>query len=466
MHDSAETTAIDYAGAVAAHLQRASIETMPERTIARAKERLIDSVGNLLAGVNATGNAAARSVFLGYGGAPESTVVGTGASLPAPHAAMLNAMAMRSWDFEAVGAEAADASMVAAHISGTTVPVALAAAERAKSSGPAFLEALILGDDLISRLAVASGFHTASGGDNTGTVNVMGGAAIVGKLEGFTETQYRHALGHALNQMAGTVQNLFDKADSFKLPQAMGARNAIVAADLARAGFTGLHDALGSAFGFFKLFSPAPAPEKLVASLGEDYYGDMIIKPWSSCRAAHPSLNAVLRLREEHGLRPADIESVEIHVTPTTKRGFTGQDFSAAPGSEVDGMFSIPFNVAVGLIEGTVRPEHLSVEYMTSPAVRELLDRVTLVDSLPPAEYQTAEAVVVTRSGARLHHRVDGVLGDIHRSPLGRDEVLEKYFLNVAFGGRRTRAEAERILQFIDAIEQQESIADLAEMLS
>ncbi|GGH42377.1 MmgE/PrpD family protein [Microbacterium album] len=462
MVDRVAERAVDYAGAIAEHLEGTGLRDMPEAAIARAKQRLIDSLGNVLAGVHATGNAAARAAFAGYGGRPEATAAGVEERLPAPHAALLNAMAMRSYDFEAVGAEAADASMVAAHISGTTVPVALAAAERAGRDGTAFLEALILGEDLASRLAVASGFHTASGGDNTGTVNVMGGAAIVGRLEGFTQRQYRDALGHALNQMAGTVQNLFDKADSFKLPQSLAARNAIVAADLAKCGFGGLDDALGAAFGFFRLFSPAPRPEALLEGLGRSFYADMIIKPWASCRAAHPALDAVLRLRSGHGLTPDDIERVEIHVTPTTKRGFTGQRFADDPRSEVDGLFSIPYNVAVGLIEGTVRPEHLDVAYMARPDVRELLERVELVDSLPPDEYQTAEAVVLTRDGRRLHQRVEDPLGDIYRNPLSDAAVRDKFRRNIEFAGREERVGDE----LIAAVERVEDLDDLTPITS
>ncbi len=465
MTDAVTSTSTDYAGAIANHLVRAELGDIPAREIERAKLRLVDSIGNVLAGVDATGNAAARSVFLGYGGSAESTVVGAGAKVPAPHAALLNAMSMRSYDFEAVGAEAADSSMVAAHISGTTVAVGLAAAERRGATGKEMLEAIILGEDLASRLAVASGFNTASGGDNTGTVNVMGGAAIVGKLEGFDVRQYRDAFGHALNQMAGTVQSLFDKADSFKLPQSLGARNAVVAADLAKAGFTGLDDAIGAPFGFFRLFSPDPRPEQLLAGIGEQYFSDMIIKPWSSCRAAHPALDATLRLRGEHGLTVADVETVEVHVTPTTKRGFTAQPFSASPRSEVDGMFSIPFNVAVGLIEGTVRPEHLGVEYMTRPEVRDLLDRIVIIDSLPPHEYQTAEVVVVTTSGARHRQRVDGVLGDIYRRPLDEAAVLEKFHLNAEFGGRTDRATADRLVDVAMRIDELGRVDELIELL-
>ncbi|NLB47037.1 MAG: MmgE/PrpD family protein [Microbacteriaceae bacterium] len=466
MSQGAVHSRTDFAGAVATHLAEAKLADMPEATIDRAKQRLLDSVGNVLAGVDATGNQAARDVFLSYGDASDSTVFGTGARAAAPNAALLNSMAMRSYDFEAVGAESADSSMVAAHISGTTVPVALAVGERAATSGAHVLEALILGDDLASRLAVASGFHTASGGDNTGTVNVMGGAAIAGKIAGFTTAQYRHAFGHALNQMAGTVQSLFDKADSFKMPQSFGARNAIVAADLAQAGFTGLHDAINAPFGFFTLYSPNPEPEKLLHELGENYYGDMIIKPWASCRAAHPSLDATLRLRQAHGLTADDVAAIEVHVTPATKRGFTAQPFSEDPGSETDGLFSIPFNIAAGMIAGTVRPEHLSADYMRSAPVRELLGKITIHDTLPAQEYQTAEVVIVTHAGDRLHQRVEAVLGDIYRNRLTDEAVIEKYYLNVEFGGQKDRRQADEIRERIANLEQLDSIVELTSLLA
>lgn len=148
------------------------------------------------------------------------------------------------------------------------MPVALAMAERIGAGGRATLTALLLGDDLASRLAVASGFHAAAGGDNTGTVNAFGAVAICGKLMGFDVQQYCDGMGVALNQISGTVANLFDAVDSFKIPQANAARNGVFSAELAAAGFSGPDDALGGRFGFFDMYSPAPVPEKLFQELG------------------------------------------------------------------------------------------------------------------------------------------------------------------------------------------------------
>ncbi len=451
---------------VAEHLVATDFSAIPAVAISRAKTRLLDGIGTMAAGQRATGNDAFADLVVGWGGTPEARAFIRGARIPAHHAAMVNALMMRSYDFEPVGAEAGTESAKAAHISGTTIPVALAVGERLGASGRDMLTALLLGDDLASRLGVASGFHTASGGDNTGTVNALGAAALCGKLLGFGPEAYVDALGIALNQISGTVANLFDAAESFKLPQANSARTAIFSADLAARGFTGPRDAIGGRFGFFDLYSPSPAPEKLLEGLGEQFTADMIIKPWSSCRAAHPSLDAAVRLADDNDLDAAEITAIRVHVNPITRAGFTGQEFAPDRNPEISGMFSIRYNVAVGLVHRGLRPEHLRPAVMDSAPVRGLLDRISLVDSLPRTEYQTAEVEVDLRDGRTLHARTDAALGDIYRAPLADDAVREKFALNLAFGGTLDAAAGERIADLIEHLEELEDVTELAALLA
>ena len=163
----------------------------------------------------------------GWGGRPDATVLGDGRLIPAHHAAMLNAALMRSFDFEPVGAEGPGQRQVAAHLTGTTVPVALAVGEREGSTGREILTALLVGEDIAARLAFGSGFDVYSGQDNTGTVNGVGATVVACLLMGLDEERTRHALGLAVNQLAGTVASIFDHASAFKLPMAFAARNAI-----------------------------------------------------------------------------------------------------------------------------------------------------------------------------------------------------------------------------------------------
>ena len=241
---SLENSVENMTGTVARHVADTAFEAFDAGTVERAKIRIIDSLGNIAAGHRAQGNDAVLDLARRWGGAPESSVLVHGVRVPAHNAAMVNAVMMRSYDFEPIGAEYEDHTQSAAHISGTTVPVALAVAEQQRSSGRDLLTALIVGDDLTSRLAAASGFDVYSGQDNTGTVNGLGGTAVAAKLMGLDAVQVRNALGIAVNQLSGTVANIFDQTLAFKLPIAFAARNSIVSAELAQAGFAGPEDAI------------------------------------------------------------------------------------------------------------------------------------------------------------------------------------------------------------------------------
>ena len=448
------------------HVTDTAFEDFDDRTVQRAKIRLLDGLGNIAAGRRAEGSDAVAGLAARWGGAGEATVLTHGHRVPAPTAAWANAALMRSYDFEPIGAEGPDGRQVAAHITGSTVPTALAVAQRMRSTGRQLLTALILGDDVASRLAVASGFDVYSGQDNTGTVNGIGAAAVAGRLMELDAAQLGHAFGLALNQLGGTIANIFDMSLAFKLPMAFAARNAIISAELAAAGFTGPADPIGGRHGFLDMFCTSPAPELILERLGSEFYADLVIKPWAACRASHPSLDACVRIRERHAVDPARIERVVVHTTPRTLAGFVGQPFVPGSHPEVSGLFSIRFTAATALLHGTVRPEHLNRAHMEDPRLLALLERTELVGSLPPGESLTADVEVFLDDGTRLHQRIDAPRGDLSAEPPSRQDVLQKYFANTDFGGTVSRSAAEQALEIIDDLENLDAVEDLVALFS
>jgi len=122
---------------------------------------------------------------------------------------MMNSIMARSYDFEPVG-PFVDGRNTPGHISGTTVPTAIAVAEQRGMSGKDILTAIILGDDLASRINAASLFSLDQGWDCVGTANMFGATAIAGRLAGLNERQLVNALGIVVNQLSGTMQTFFD----------------------------------------------------------------------------------------------------------------------------------------------------------------------------------------------------------------------------------------------------------------
>ncbi|MFJ6419003.1 MmgE/PrpD family protein [Paeniglutamicibacter sp. NPDC091659] len=440
------------------HSLGTTFEDLDPQTVERVKTRLLDTLGAMAAGHGSPDAPAVLRVAAAWGTGNDASVPGTSLRLPAASAAFANAVLARSFDFEPVEADGPQGSRVAAHISGTTVPVALALAELTGASGAELLTALAIGDDVTARLAVASGFDVYSGADNTGTVNALGATLMAARMLGLDAPTATHALGIAANQLGGTVANIFDAASAFKLPIAFAARTAITSAQLAAAGMTGANDPLEGKHGYFQMHCTDAKPALAGVGLGQDFYGDTTIKPWSSCRAAHPSLEACIRLVTEHGVEVEQIQNVNIHITERTLNGFVGARFDPAERRVVAGLFSIHFTAAAALLHGTVRPEHLTPEAMGDQRIAALLERITLVGSLPNSQRLTAEATATLKDGSTRHVRVQHPSGDYASTPLDSIQIRQKFSLNMAFGRPELAERTEMLIEKVSSLELADSL--------
>ena len=118
-------------------------------------------------------------------------------------------------------------------------PAALAAAQQTGASGRDLISASVAGYETGVRVGSYLGrshykvFHT------TGTAGTLAAAAAVSHLLGADEEVMLHALGSAGTQAAGLWEFLRDAADSKQLHTAKAASDGLLAAYLARDGFTG-----------------------------------------------------------------------------------------------------------------------------------------------------------------------------------------------------------------------------------
>ncbi len=452
---------------ICAHVVSSGYDSLDEFTVSRVKTRVLDSIGVIAAGVNAPMVGELFGLLTSYGTAPQSSAFFRGAKIDTPSAAMINSFAMRSYDFEAIEAENPGKKSSAAHISGSTVPTAFACAERAQASGKDFIAALALGDDIAARLGAASGFDVYGGWDNTNTINGFGATTIAGKLAGLNEVQLNNAYGLDLNMIGGSMDNINFKTLAFKFPMTLAARNAIFATDFAKLGMTASHDAFGGKKGYFTLFTSEDVrkPEILTQDLGSVFYGDVVIKPWSACRATHPTIDAVMQIVTANDIKADQVESVVLHTTPRTANGFVGQPWEIGEEPQVCGAFSIIYTAACAIASQAVRPELMNREAMESEQMKSIIAKIRIEPTLPPDEYQTAEADIVLTDGTAFHSRCDAPKGDIYKTPLTNDEVLDKFYRNIEFSGVMPHERAEEIVSLVSHLEELENICELLELM-
>jgi 2-methylcitrate dehydratase PrpD len=438
-------------------------ETLDHLYVERAKLRLLDTLGCALAGANAAGCRMMLDMVKRWGGAEESTLIVHGGKAPAHNAAVLNSLMARSFDFEPVEAEGEKTSSPA-HISGTTVPTALAVAEQQSAGGKELLTALVIGDDLAARLGVASGFDFNLGWDNTGTINVFGAAAITSKLLNLDEKRVLNALGIALDQLSGSMAGVFDKTLAFKLPIALASRNGIFAAELAKQGFPGINEPFLGPRGYFALFCPESNTDDLTRDIGKKFYADCVIKPYSACRATHLSIDCALQIARNYIYNGEDIDHITVFTNPGTAT-FVGQPFTPGETPQVDGAFSLRYTVVIALLKKAVRPEYFSDACINDPLVRRLINNTFLNGNISPGQLPAARIEVKMRNGLSFTGMADYARGDFRTNPLSVEEIKAKYRANAAFSAKFSPEKADLILNTVERLEELRDVHELTRLL-
>jgi 2-methylcitrate dehydratase PrpD len=221
------------------------------------------------------------------------------------------------------------------------------------------LLAIALGLDVSCRVALASTLDR--GWHRTAAMGVFGAAAASGKLLGLNVEQTLNALGIAFSQSAGNRQCIVDGALTKRLQAGQAASSGVLAALLAREGFTGAHDVFLGRFGFFQLYQPdGYDAARLIEGLGREFRGDELsFKPYACGRPQHAMLDAAIAAREQlpFGTSVDFAEIAEVSVTGPAAM-IDEPSFGAAhkrrPTQIVEAQFALPYLIAAAIVHGRV----------------------------------------------------------------------------------------------------------------
>ena len=274
-----------------------SFAMLPESTRIATRHDILDTFGCLLGGSGAPGIAELARVLGKWGGAEESQVMLWRRRLPAPQAALMNASMAHALDFDDTldhgGSIHPGASVLAASLAVSDMLGGV--------SGQNLMLAVALGLDVSCRVALASTLDR--GWHRTAAMGVFGAAAAVGKLLGLDVQQMVNAFGIAFSQAAGNRQCIIDGALTKRLQAGQAASSGVLAATLAREGFTGAHNIFLGRFGFFELYQPdGYDASKLTDGLGAQFTCEQIsFKPYPCGRPQHAVLDAAIAARGQLG---------------------------------------------------------------------------------------------------------------------------------------------------------------------
>ncbi len=416
-----DTTEInmDVTGRLAGYMVHAGTKALPEDVALASKHRILDTIAAIVSGARMHPGTMAIDYVRGLGGSPQASVLASTLVTTAADAALANAMcahADETDDFEPT---------TKAHPGSSSVPAALAMAEKNGASGESVIRAVALGYDLGCRLLMALGpnhvraSHRSAEGTSS-TFCALGASATLAKLDA---QRMRFAISYAAQQVSGLwswvkdedhVEKAFDFAG-------MGARNGVMAVTMVEAGMTGVHDVLDGTHNLFIALSSQPNPEAMVEGLGSRFYiAESSIKTFSVGYPNQSALDAMLLLRREHAFGPESVQAIRVKL-PTDAIGIVGN--SAMPD------VSCQHLVSLALLKGEVSFEDShNMSLMKDPAVLAIRQKLTLSGDpalMDPVAPRGAIIEVDLVDGRRIAHHTRFAPGTKER-PLDTTQVNEK----------------------------------------
>jgi 2-methylcitrate dehydratase PrpD len=383
-----------------------------------------------------------------FSGPAQATVLGRKERLDVMHAALANGMSSHVFDFDDTHLR------TIIHPAGPVASAILALAEYKPVSGRDFLYALTVGIETECRIGNAVyPSHYEAGWHITGTAGVFGAAAAAGRLLGLSEQQMLWAIGLAAVQPVGLREMFGTLTKSFHPGRA--AQNGLTAAFLASKNFTSSEQALEGKFGWANTTSTKPNYDEITDNLGKTWEAALnTYKPFPCGIPMHPSIDACIQLRNQHNLKPDQIEGIELRVHPLALE-LTGKK---TPQTGAETKYSVYHASAVVIIYGMAGEKQFSDQAARDSATIALRDRVTATVDSSVREEQ-ARATVILKDGRRLEKFIENAVGSV-RNPM-TDAMLEAKFLDLA-DGVLPQAKTKRLMDLCWKVESLANAADIA----
>lgn len=355
-------------------------------------------------------------------------IVGTSSRADPIAAGLANAVAASCYEFDDTYTAGS------AHPGSVIFPAALAAAAISGCDGATFVRAVVVGYEVMCRVALAVNphAHRARHFHPTATTGHFGAAAAAAICLGLDEVETLAALSLAGTAAGGNMQFVLEGGWTKQLHPGYAVERGIGAVQLARRGFPGVADPIGGPRAFLASQSDHPRPAALLEGLGSGrrQVRDVGIKPYPSCRNTQSPLDALLTVRRDLGVDAEEVAAITFGlIRPGVATVFEPADRRRRPTTLAEAQFSMPFVAAVAMVDGRVGLEQLRAERILDASLHPLMDVVTCVhdpalDDRYPAAWP-AWAEVQTTARGTFRAEVEHPRGD-PANPLSATELDAK----------------------------------------
>lgn len=430
---------------------------LPPQVVQNTKECLLDIIGGALAGTKYPDVVGITQEIKKYDSQTDCTVWGTKQRLSLLGATLLNGTMSHATEMDDVH------KIAKTHAGAVLIPAAISLGETLKSSGKDLIRAVALGYEVSLRIGMGIGAtsHRLKGWHATGTCGIFGAAVAAAVLLGLDKAKLVSAMGLAGTQASGLWAFTEDGASCKKFHAGKAAHGGLLAAILAAGGMTGPRCILeASDGGLFPASSDEYEYDLVTKDLGTVWeIMNVDRKPFACCRSMHPSIDAIMQLQREQGIKPEDVKevTVETYEVAVKQCGFTNR-----PQNVPEAQFCIPYGVAVVLYDKSAAREQFTAERIRDERVLELATKVKVYSSPRFSDQYPknwgCELTIITQSGDKYQKHIVNAKGD-HDNPLSFEDLVGKFK-----GAASTTIALEKQECMIKEIMQAEELSDITSL--
>jgi 2-methylcitrate dehydratase PrpD len=401
-----------------ASLDRAAI---PARAYDAARIGMTDCIATMIAGAQEPAVDIVRGIVAESTAADAAPEVPSGRNLFSGDAALVNGVAGHVLDYDDVAIDG--------HPSAAMTPAIFAEGWSLGASGAEALAAYVVGYEVwASLLEREPGALHERGFHPTAIWGALAAAAACARLHRLEPERTAHALGIAASMAAGLVANFGSMTKS--LHAGRTAQTGVLAARLAKGGYTASPDALEHRNGLLRTHSPTGNPDTSEGDLrlGREWRlpeSGVDVKQYPMCYATHRAIDGMIALAEIHKLTSTDVNQIRVTLGENQRTMLRNRE----PKNGLEAKFSIEFAMASAVVARDVGLKQLDDSFIRQPDVVALMTKVTC-DTVPTpgAVFAETDSVAVRlRSGKELAHAPIAAAKGSWRDPLSEAQFRKKF---------------------------------------
>ncbi len=422
-------------------------QNLPKEVVYEVKRFLYDSIGCAFGAYKTKDVNIIRDIYKDLGGKPESTVIAFGDKIPALNSSLVNALMIRSLDFNDIYWKE-DPS----HPS-DIIPAALSVGELVGASMEDVITAIVLAYEFEQRLCEYAVPGIRERKWHHATLTQFVSPIVAGKVLGLTVDQMVNAIGisgchnHTIGcPTAGKLTMMKNTVDP------MATQAGVMAALMAKKGYSGTEAIFEGKEGFMDCFLGYNVKEqkvdplkmkgrdavtewkwnidKLVGDLGKSFkILECSMKAFPTEALTHTHISATLKVVTKNNISYDQIESVTL-TTLAQAYDILFDPHKYRPESRETADHSLPYCIAAALVDHKITTQSFSDEKLKDPRIWEVIDKIKGEPSIEfekmfPAK-QPSKVIVKTMDGREFSEYLEYPKGD-PREPMTIEDLENKF---------------------------------------